>query len=263
MEYHGFKSIYALYKVEVSRTNLKALSKSYVYYLWRNVMNNGVVDPATATFHPTHVRVNSHRGFSKCNTCVLLSAEITRAKTVEEEECKIKELRLHHNQVREDREELARLVRLCKIDPTRHVGFMIDAVDSNKFGIPTTEHTPKALVKLWRVKQKLTGVQFFGDDSVVLYRTLPDVPLGGNLTLTIILDMLAKGRFKQATNMYINLDGASDNICYHVYYGLAFFLRCAHMAGWPLHTITLLRFKVCSDTNTPVAFNTNPIYNCV
>ena len=175
---------------------------------------------------------------------MLLAAEIVLTKTVEEEECKIKELHLHHNQVREDREELARLVRLCKIDPTRHVGFMIDVVDSNKFGIPTTEHTPKALAKLWRVKQKLTGVQFFGDDSVVLYRTLPDVPLGGNLTLTIILDMLAKGHFKQATHMYINLDGASDNICYHVYYGLAFFLRCAHLAGWPLHTITLLRLKV-------------------
>jgi len=118
------------------------------------------------------------------------------------------------------------------------------AMDKNKCGLPTTESQAKCLGKIHRIKSKITGVQLFKDDALVFFRSLPDVPTGGNLTLTIIAHMFHREDVRQATDVYIHVDGASDNICYHVMYGLAHLLRCAVRAGWPLRTIHFLRFKV-------------------
>ena len=85
----------------------------------------------------------------------------------------------------------------------------------------------------------------FHDDSVQLFTCLPDIPTGGNLTMTIIAELFKTERVKRATDVYINFDGASDNICYHVFYGLCWLLYSARQAGWPLKRIHILRFKVC------------------
>ena len=118
-------------------------------------------------------------------------------------------------------------------------------MDKNKCGLPTTESQAKCLAKMQRIKSKLTGVQLFKDDSLVFFRTLPDVPTGGNLTLTIVAHLFGREDVRNATDVYINVDGASDNICYHFVYGMAFLLRCSNLSGWPLRRIHLLRFKVC------------------
>ena len=77
--------------------------------------------------------------------------------------------------------------------------------------------------------------------------------------MTIIAELFKTDRVKQATDVYINFDGASDNICYHVFYGLAFLLYSARKAGWPLRRIHILRFKVdiiiYIDTQQPLARN--------
>ena len=67
---------------------------------------------------------------------------------------------------------------------------------------------------------------------------------GGNLTMTIIAHIFSLPEVQCATDLYLNVDGASDNINYSVMYGLAHLLRSAHEAGWPLQRIHLLRFKV-------------------
>ena len=126
----------------------------------------------------------------------------------------------------------------------RHVGFMIDAVDKNKFQIPTTEQNSKSLHRLKRIKQKITGVQWFRDDSVQLFQSLPNVPTGGNLTMTIMIELFKNARVQRASDLYVNFDGASDNICYHVFNGLAYLLFSARRAGWPLRRLHILRFKV-------------------
>ena len=123
------------------------------------------------------------------------------------------------------------------------MGWMQDAMDKNKLGLPTTVSQAKCLGKMYRIKSKLTGCQLFKDNKLVLFRTLPDVPTGGNLTMTIVALMFNREDVRQATDVYINVDGASDNICYHFIYGLAHLLRCAVRAGWPLRTIHFLRFK--------------------
>ena len=75
------------------------------------------------------------------------------------------ELRKHHESVKEDRIEFARIARKCKTNP-RHVGFMIDAVDKKKFQLPTTERDSKSLQKLKRLIHKITGALFFHDASL-------------------------------------------------------------------------------------------------
>ena len=120
-------------------------------------MREGVRNPETGKHYHTHVRKNAARGFSRCDDCELLSALIAASETQAEIQCYRRKLKAHQDEVQADRVELARIARLCKID-RRHVGFMIDAVDKQKFGIPTTERQSKSLSKLDRIIQKITGV---------------------------------------------------------------------------------------------------------
>ena len=128
--------------------------------MWLEVMKDGVTDPKKGVHYDTHVRKNSAIGFSKCDDCDNLAKDIATARTPEERECFERELEAHHQSVKEDRMELARIARLCKVDK-RHVGFMIDAVDKQKFQIPTTASGSKVLKKLKRIVQKITGVEWF------------------------------------------------------------------------------------------------------
>lgn len=253
----------------VSETKRAVVVKKYLYKLWRDLLDKGVTDPDTGTHYVAEVREGRAKGFAKCDECSRLEGAVANAQTHEDMDALLDELRKHHESVKQDRIEFARISRLCKTDP-RHVGFMIDAVDKKKFQLPTTERDSKSLQKLKRLIHKITGVpfchddsvhlfiallilfirqftgvQFLHDDSVHLFTALPDVPTGGNLTMTIIADIFNKTKcIKNATDVYINFDGASDNICYHVFYGLAFLLKCASQSGWPLRRIHILRFKV-------------------
>ena len=237
--------MFADYKKETEKTKLQGLVASYFYTKWREVMAKGVTDPDTSITYSTHVRVNHCRGFSTCDDCSLLQAMISLAKHMDEQEKFVRLLEKHHQEVADDRQECARIARACKIYPN-HVGFMIDAMDKHKMGVPTTEAQAKCLGKMPRIVQKLTGCQSFKDDSLFLFRTLPDVPTGGNLTLTIVTHLFTLPEVQQATDLYLNVDGASDNICYHVLYGLAYLLKQANKAGWPLQRIHILRFKACT-----------------
>jgi len=153
-------------------------------------------------------------------------------------------LQKHIKEVYADREELARIQRLCMVDP-HHAGFFLDAADSQKCSIPTTKSTAKMMSQLWRIKQKLTCVQMFDtSQTLFMFRTLPNVPTGGNLTCTILMEMFKTGLFDNATDLYINVDGAGDNICYTLVYSLIHFLLCAKASNWKLQRIHLLRMKV-------------------
>ena len=114
-----------------------------------------------------------------------------------------------------------------------------------------SQQQSKCLSNIRRIKQKLTGVQLFKNDDPLLFRTLPDVKTGGNLTLTIITYVLQNYvRDSNTTDMYINFDSASDNICYAVMYGLTHFLYCAATIAWRLKRIHVLRFHVGHTHNT-------------
>ena len=199
VEFKGIKKIYAAYQAECKRTSERTLAKRYFYDVWRKTMQEGVVDPHTGILFTCRVRKNTQRGFSRCNDCECLRADMRAAKDLVIKKGFFRLLKRHQRGVDLDRSELARVARLCKID-IRHVGVFVDAIDHNKFPLPTTESHSKALSKLHRIKQKLTGVQFFGDDSVLFYQTLPDVVIGGNLTLTILAELFSRDYFRKVTD---------------------------------------------------------------
>ena len=121
-------------------------------------MAEGVRHPETGRLYKTHVRKNTAIGFSQCDECTRRAAAIAASRSQVELECNRRKLKKHQDEVKADRVELARIARLCKIDK-RHVGVMIDAVDKQKFGIPTTERHSKNLSRLERIIQKITGVR--------------------------------------------------------------------------------------------------------
>ena len=227
----------------MSKVKRAPLVQRYFYQLWLELLDTGVMNPTSGKHHDCKVRKTRARGFAKCDKCENLNSKIADAETNQEMEIHLDALREHHESVKQDRIEVARIARLCKSDP-RHVGFMIDAVDKNKFQISTTEQNSKSLHKVKRMKQKITGVQWFHDDSVQLFQSLPNVPTGGNLTMTIMIEIFKNPRVQRATDLYVNFDGASDNICYHVFNGLAYLLYSARQAGWTLRRLHILRFKV-------------------
>ena len=106
-------------------------------------MIEGVTDPDTGTKFTCKVRKRVQRGFSKCNDCEYLRSKMRLAKDKEERDQYLRLYKRHKRHGDEDREEQARIARLCKMDE-RHVGVFIDAADSNKFGIPTTESPVQA-----------------------------------------------------------------------------------------------------------------------
>ena len=89
-----------------------------------------------------------------------MAAAIAASKTRAETLCNRRKLKAHQDEVKADRVEFARVARLCKID-RHHVGVMIDAVDKQKFGIPTTERQSKNLSKMEHIIQKITGARAY------------------------------------------------------------------------------------------------------
>ena len=99
MEYNGIKKLFALYQEDVHKAKAVTLAQSYFYFLWRQLMNKGVVDPATSIKYCTHVRINHCRGFAKCTTCEILSCDIARATDEDERASFARALAEHHEEV--------------------------------------------------------------------------------------------------------------------------------------------------------------------
>ena len=99
VEYHGIKKLFAHYEDEVATAKMKGVAQSYFYTLWREVMNNGVLDPETGVEYTTYVRKNHCRGFAVCSTCEILSTDMARAVNEEERECYERALAEHHEEV--------------------------------------------------------------------------------------------------------------------------------------------------------------------
>ena len=222
----------------------KPLKKEAFYREWNRVVAGGVVDPETSILYQVRVRKKHAKGFAKCNQCELWKNRIAGTGDVSKRAGFRRKLDEHVSEVQYDREELARVIRLCLRD-RKHAGFYCDAADSAKFQVPTTASTASKLSTLWRVRQKLTCVQMFDvNKSLYMFRTLPDVPTGGNLTGTIFIHLLNLVNFTRVTDIHINVDGAGDNINYTFMYTLAHVLLHAPKQGWALERIHIYRFKV-------------------
>jgi len=243
VDFCGVKELHTKYTKELQEGQ-QCMKLSSFTGVWTKILRTGVTDPETSIQYVVRVRKSRAKGFAKCNLCELLKLRIRATANRTKREARIRKLRRHISSVGDDREALARIQRMC-ITRRNHCGFFIDAADSAKFAVPTTTSTAKLLSQLWRVKQKLTCVQKFDHcKSLYIFRTLPQVPTGGNLTATILLRLLDSGEFRHCSDLWINVDGAGDNINYTLYYVLVHILLCAKKSGWPLKRIHLLRMRV-------------------
>ena len=242
VDFLGHRELYARYKKEVN--GAKTLKAAYFKQVWNKTLCMGVVDPETAVRFEVRVRKGRAKGFAKCDKCQYYKQQIAGAVNATTRAAKERRLAAHMTAIDADRETLTRVQRLC-ITRHNHVGFFLDAADSNKFGIPSTRNVGKCMSKLWTIKQKLTCAQMFNSDKTLyMFRTMPYVPTGGNLTATIVCALIDKLDMTGVTDLWINIDGSGDNINYTLYYVLAHLLLCAKDAGWPLKKFHLLRMKV-------------------
>ena len=166
------------------------------------------------------------------------------ARTPEEKAAAQRKYAAHLQSVGLDRDEAYRIQRLCRTSGGQSLGISMDAMDLNKTQLPVCHSQAKTLSKLYRIKQKLTGVEVYGTPGLLLFRTLADVPTGANLTSTIISRLVSLGLLDDAEEMYIQWDGSSDNVAYTNIFFLVWLLVSAEQSGWPLRRVYLLRFVV-------------------
>ena len=166
------------------------------------------------------------------------------ARTMEAKAAAQRNYRDHLTSVGLDRDESYRIQRKCRTSGGTSLGFSIDGMDMAKTQVPVCASQAKTLQKLYRIKQKVTGVDVYGAPGLLLFRTLADVPTGANLTSTIIARLFSLGLADHAEEMYIQWDGSSDNVNYTNIFFLVWLLVSAERAGWPLRRVYLLRFVV-------------------
>ena len=77
-----------------------------------------------------------------------------------------------------------------------------------------------------KIQQKLTGVVVHGL-GYYLFRTLSWIKSGANMTLTILCYLFSAGIFDATHTLYIQWDGARDNVNVTNFYFLAWLLMVA------------------------------------
>ena len=124
-------------------------------------------------------------GFKKCNKCSEKEFAVMMAKGKCVRQTARNDLRAHLQKVKANRAGLNAARMEC--NGTTVVGLSMDGADFGKFLTPTTKSTAKVLGGMKRIKNKITGVEFFsGGRPLYLFRTLPNITTGANLTLTIL-----------------------------------------------------------------------------
>ena len=188
VDFCGLKTLYTMYCKDSK--GMRRVKFSTMCKLWTDVLCDGVTDPETSVHSRVVIRKTRAKGFQQCNKCCYFKCRLSGTTDVNKRATYQRRLQAHIAEIMDDREELARVQRLC-MRSSKLCGFYIDAADSCKFRLPTTKNPAKQLAKLWRIKQKLTCVQMWDEaKSLHIFRTLPDVPTGGNLTATILMKMM-------------------------------------------------------------------------
>ena len=89
----------------------------------------------------------------------------------------------------------------------------LDAADQAKHHCPLLTCPGRNVGLQYRIVQQFIG---FLDHrkGYILYRKLPVLKKGANLTVTLLVDMIANGHLKGIKRLYIQWDGATENVNY-------------------------------------------------
>ena len=237
------------YREHLKNTN--CVEKSTFRKLWYKQLKVPLADPVSGELFDILIRRRRAVGFKACDLCCSLRFSLMMASMKKLRDIAKEKYLLHIRKVKANRVGLQRARVEC--DGIKVVGVSVDGADFGKFPTPTTKSKAKVLGGMHRIKNKLTGVEFFsGERKIVIFRSLPNVSTGANLTLTIFVRfamfiaharpstcprtctctyrLFNLGYFDQARKVYINWDGSHDNINYTCLYALVHFLLCAEKA---------------------------------
>lgn len=116
----------------------------------------------------------------------------------------------------------------------------IDAADQAKHHCPKHSFSCRSLSRVKKIVQQFIGVL---DHRLGygIYRRLPYVQKGANLTLTIILDLIRRGNLCDKKQIYVQWDGASENVAKTNLRFFIWLLLVCEVEDIPLDTIVVCR----------------------
>lgn len=116
----------------------------------------------------------------------------------------------------------------------------LDAADQAKHHCPSSAFTCRATSQIHKIIQQFIGV-LDHREGYMLYRRLPYVQKGANLTLTMIVDLIRRGYLKHKKEVYIQWDGASENVAKTNLRFFIWLLLLCERDDLPLEVITVCR----------------------
>ena len=172
------------YREHLKNTN--CVKKSTFRKLWYQQLKVPLADPVSGDVFDILIRRRRAVGFKACDLCCSLRFALMMASMKKLRDIAKEKYLAHLRKVKANREGLQRARVEC--DGIKVVGVSVDGADFGKFPTPTTKSKAKVLGGMHRIKNKLTGVEFFsGERKIVIFRSLPNVSTGANLTLTIFV----------------------------------------------------------------------------
>ena len=150
-------------------------------------------------------------GFT-CKVCTRLLKRKRNAETSIEKEEVEHWLRQHLQQQRESREKYSDNIYLSQtlLDVA---SWALDAADQSKHNCPLLSCPGRNVGVNHRIVQQFIGT-LDHNKGYILYRKLPVIKKGANVTLTILVDMISNGHLKGIKQLFLQWDGASENVNY-------------------------------------------------
>ena len=242
------KNLFRLYKVKYS-CRPKTVEQSTLEKLWKQVFKTKLVDPDTGILCAVEKKKIYAAGHKTCDICEELALAIRQAKSKAEKADARANDNEHRDAMRADQQTVNRLMDRC-IGSDTDFGCTLDCPDFNKFPTPSVRSKAPIMSDIMKIKNKITAVVMWNKPKTVhLYRCLPDIRTGANLTLTVLMRLLDQGHLDKCVNFYLYYDGASDNINYTFIKACCHILVCAEKMGWPLRSIFAGRKKTGHTKN--------------
>ena len=203
--------------------------------LWEMVKTDGYVHKGE-TFQ---IKIRPPRSGFTCDICQKLFSLRRNSSTQSEKNDITHQLRQHLQQAREARDSYADHILLSELNACI-ASIAIDAADQAKHHCPKHSFQCRSLSRVQKIVQQFIGVL---DHRLGygLYRRLPYVQKGANLTLTIILDLIRRGFMRDKSKVYLQWDGASENVAKTNLRFFIWLLLTCEKKNLPLETIVVCR----------------------
>ena len=214
------------------------LSFSRFSELWKLFCEDGYIEEG-CTYK---IQRRSPRSGFTCSLCQELMEAKCKAVGASEKEAISFQLQQHLQQAREARESYADNILKAELNDCV-ASIAIDAADQANHHCPSNAFTSRSTSQIKKIIQQFIGV-LDHNKGYAIYRRLPYVQKGANLTLTILIDMIRRKHLYGKSEVYIQWDGASENVAKTNLRFFIWLLLYAEHHNLPLLTITVCRLLV-------------------